>query len=320
MAKSKNRDRRRREVLITGGLFAIPLLILFPYWPWKPSAEFVASIHSDAVTLKIGGGERPRADREARAFASNLVNLTIEGAEQFEFSAESPRRCNSFRVTHAQISSFLLMRGTTVYIQSQGRNGVRLQLQFPSDLSQAPLQLFMSDDSDVHCDGSAVTPALPGPIRAVPHNATLAVELAAVDMHGVAAHLTDAYVPALEDMSAISFATTSGANGIHPFDDNSLEVVNASRKIQIGGEIVDIANVRANTAVQIATDEDGLSVRIKGSARRLAIGGGDARPSWVEFMQTRHDVTAWLATAILIGSTALTVLTRLKLIQLEEKR
>jgi hypothetical protein len=212
------------------------------------------------------------------------------------------------------------MRGTTVFVQADGAKGVRLQIQYPSRLEQAPIQAFLRDDSSVRCDGVQFQSGVPAPIKAFPANSALAARLAAVEVHGAPAKLSDAVVPALDEGSSISFLTNQGTNGIHAFDDNTLELANFSRKMQIGREVVEIADVDRDTRARVSADDKGLTVQLKGASRRLLVAGMDQRPSWVEYLQARRDLTAWLTTAILIGGTALTVLTRLKLIRLEDKK
>jgi len=313
MNQHLSRNRWRKEAGIAVLVFAGPLLLLCPYWPWRPATDFTATIRTDAIELKIGG------ETAARPFTSLLANLTIDGADRIEGAFEQPLHCGRLVVTQAQISSLLLMPGTGAYIESRGpRGAVRLQLRYPANLAQAPVQTFLSEGSSVHCDGEARTVDRSTPIKVFPQSLELAVTMIPVAPGGGPAKLADAFVPVLEEGSAVGFLTTQGANGVHLFADNALNIASADRRVPVTGTI-EIADLHPGTAAQISAEDDGLTVRIKGSAGVLRIAGRDSRPSWAEYLRARTDVSAWIATAVLIGTTIMTVLSRLKLIQLEGK-
>ena len=123
--------------------------------------------------------------------------------------------------------------------------------------------------------------------------------------------------------SGISFLTDDGASAILGFD-NYLQVTNAERKeTLLQGQRLEIAKTSdrspedpSQMSLQI---KDGIAVAILGQAGVLRIDGVDARPSLAEYLRAQKVLSAWLTMAILVGSAALTVASRIKLFKLDEK-
>jgi hypothetical protein len=101
-------------------------------------------------------------------------------------------------------------------------------------------------------------------------------------------------------------------------------VTNAERKeTLLQGQRLEIAKTSdrspedpSQMSLQI---KDGIAVAILGQAGVLRIDGVDARPSLAEYLRAQKVLSAWLTMAILVGSAALTVASRIKLFKLDEK-
>jgi len=123
--------------------------------------------------------------------------------------------------------------------------------------------------------------------------------------------------------SGISFLTDDGGSGILGID-NSVQVTNSERKeILLQGQRLEIASLRDRSqkdSSQISLQiRDGIAVSLLGRAGVLEIDGADARPSLAEYLRAQKILSAWLVTSILVGSAALTVASRIKLVKLGEK-
>jgi hypothetical protein len=130
-------------------------------------------------------------------------------------------------------------------------------------------------------------------------------------------------IPLMPD-TRITFLTDEGASAIRGFD-NTVEVTNAERKhTLLQGQKLEIAGVRNRSSgdpSQLAlTIKDGIVARLLGRAGVLQIDGEDGRPSLAEYLRAEKVLSAWLATAILIGSALLTVASRIKLVKLDEDK
>jgi len=364
-----------REAGVYGMLFGIPLVLLFPYTPWRPGADFNASVRTQAIDFVVGANRLNGPFTDSRACADlsfeRFAKVQLPGTWKWKsLGGESDAVSTdvlwggTVHFKNVKFQSLLLTKDTRVKMNwyEPSPTGVTVRVFYSAMPSAAAAMVFLTDKSIVEFTSSrfsesgkpengriqgsidmrglaslypredlsfpvSISPCAPGSAELSPPARSGEPAKPAAPQSSRALN-TSGTLPAATDIplsrgSRITFLTDDDSSAILGFD-NTVQVTNAERKeTLLEGQRLEIADVRdrsngdpSQLSLQI---KDGIAVRLLGRAGGLLVDGVDARPSQAEYLRAQKILSAWLTTAILLGSAALTVASRIKLVKLDEK-
>jgi hypothetical protein len=284
MSRNERRTRARRrwlkEVGLAAAVFALPLLVLFPY-PWfRPDADFDLRLTTRSISFALADGYRgddllTREPHELvvgdRSYQDAKTSLDLSNVE-------------SVRLDWAPAAPA----------------GVRIVLRRQRPSAQ-PWGVVRAGDAVSKIESGADTLAL------------------SIDRSGIGSlpPLTD--VLPLRNGSSLEFVDEQAAPAIVGRDGVvNIAETDDSHGIH-GGDEVTIAQLQEAKIGSLSVAHDGIHVEAIGRAGTLRVRGDDLRPSWVERLRANNTVETYVSTAILIGTVLYTLLTRLKLVRLEKE-
>jgi hypothetical protein len=338
-------------------LYGIPLLILFPYTRWRPDAEFQAAVHTEAVDFTVGAYKKagPFVGGCVDAYFGNFGRVELPGGSPENLWGGKVRFRNvGFRSLFLTAGTQVRM----LWYEASP-DGVEVILTYKAMPSPPAATVFLTEKSTVEFQGSGFSesgvsqnglirvtssgigvasiypqPDLRFPVSVTPCSVTKPAPPVAAEAMKAAgtpqpkavektAALPAADGIALASASAITFFTDDGESAIVGTT-NSVQVRNTDRtETLLQGQRLEIAALSDRSPgypSQISTRiKDGIDVNVLGRAGTLRIDGADARPSPAEYLRARKVLSAWLTTAILLGSALLTIVSRIKLVKLDEK-
>jgi len=298
-------------------LYGIPLIVLFPWTGWRPSADFVANVKTRAVSFTVGhyGGA---------GFAGDRADVSFEGVDhaQLPEKASCTPPDGEIRFRNVKFQSLPFPDGTKLRIEwyPQSPTGARMVVQYGNTPPGAVV--FLDDQSSASTRSCApgskvlgnatiyprpgeplivnVTPVSPDPKETVELAFDQSKKLFLGD-HGLTFRLPD--------QSAIT-----GSDGY-------VQILNADRKEPVRPEQeLRIDALSAGTYVtDLRITKTGIAITIDGHAAVLSLDGRDLRPSPAEYLRAQKILSAWLTTAILVGSAGLTIASRIKLVKLDRE-
>jgi hypothetical protein len=305
-----------REVGVYLLLYGVPLIVLFPWTGWRPSADFVANLKTKAVSFTIGhyGGA---------GFAGDRADVSFEGFDHAEF----PERAScappdgEIRFRNVKFQSLPLPDGTKLRVEwyPQAPTGARMVARYGDTPPEAVV--FLDDQSSASARSCIVggKGALLGNAQIYPKPG----EPLIVNVVPVSSDPKEAVELAF-DQSKKLFLGNRGLNFRLPDQsaitgsDGYLEILNADRKEPLRPEQeLRIDALAGGTYVpDLRITKTGIAITIDGSASVLSLDGRDVRPSPAEYLRAQKILSAWLTTAILVGSAGLTIASRIKLVKL----
>lgn len=338
----KGRGYWGREVVVYALLYGIPLALLFPGFSIRPDAQFLANVRTMAVEFTLDDY------RESGLFTGGIVDVTFDNAARVELPRRAAwRRLNTARpeadidgltggtVTFrgVRFQSLVLPPGTNVRVEwfAASPTGVRLLVRYSTPPVDEAATVFVGKRSVLQFSGARVTgeAVAAGEVDVGRPNAGLArVYLSPDGLLSISITPRPAMpptgpgqLPAESNLrllagSAVSFENDDGGSAIFG-DGNFLEVFNADRRSPVrASQTLQMADLAPGTMMTLSV-ADGLAVAVRGVAGTLVLDEDDGRPSPAEYLRAQKVLATWITTSLLIGTAALTVASRIKLVKLE---
>ncbi len=320
----KRRTLRRRlwqETLICVALFGGPALLLYPYTRWRPPAEFHATLRTGEVDFTLG------VDYTGPPFfAAGRTDLAFEQLDSVKLPSGTSLKLRRIRFRNVEWRTLPLSQKTRVGLKWESSNplgiGMAVRYSVSDSLAPppAPVTVFVDQDSSAESDDGPLKLPPDGNVEIYPaKDRTITISLDPhVEPSVKPSQLTfDTSYPVylLADSSVLFNRRTGSA--IVGF--NSLvDVLNAGRKKKVfQSQSLILANLDSKTRISdLKIGKAGIDVDVQGEAGTLKVDGEDLRPSPAEYLRSNGVLSTWLTTALLIGSAALTVASRFKLVKL----
>jgi hypothetical protein len=332
----------RREALILVAAFAIPAVVLLPFVHLRTG--FVASLRTGSIQFRTSG----RPGKSAGIFNSDIVpvNLTIERFDRIEAGQGSSlvKILNkggqgSVTFTGAKFHSLDVQQSLDVsLLADDGKLFIAVEpaLETKEAGKNAIATAITNGETQVSCDEcvaessdgkpiseSDITGAnLDGSPRtwSVYHLKDNRLHLQLSAKNGIAAEREIS----LAKNSSVTFdvegqSALSGTDGVLQFSGVDMKPIKLTegksfvvRRLQGDPEEDD------PQIVSLIPEAAALKVDLHGSSNRIVLGSSNEAATPAEYLTSQKPLAAYLSTVALIGSTILTILTRLKFIKRDD--
>jgi hypothetical protein len=293
---------RGREILIIVSVFALPGIVLFP--AIHLSTAFTATVRTKSIQFTTAAWKT-----SAGLFNSDEtpLDLTIEDFDRIESrqpSASSPFRDSEPVTLHGvRLHSVDVTRPLLVSIEADdGALSMKIERLGPEGNELAS---FVADRE------SQLPPGMTGTAREWSvfgkHN-----RLHLILRPGKGQLRAESKIP-LSDGSAITF-DLNGQSAIVPSEEAQLTALD--RKLQLDGQSLMFGGIKSTTIESLGPDAQSVKLVIaEGSSSQILLGQRNEAATLAEFLTSQKPLATYLSTVALIGSTILTILTRLKFIK-----
>ena len=321
----------------------IPLILLFPGYPYRPDAAFNATVRSHALDFTVDHyrGAGLFTGMLADVTFDNIDRVELPGASHWSGAGDAATRDEIQGLTGGTITfrkvkfqSLLLPTGSAVRVEwyAASPTGIRMHVHYPHGLPVEAASVFTSGASSLAFQGSKVSgldAVQTGDVDLATADAgaariyvsgdmrlSISVTPRSVEDGKPAALEAEGNLPLLP-ASSVDFTDEAGSAIVG--SDNVVQIVNADRPEPVlDRQTLHISNVRAGASITSIDIKDGINVAIRGTAGTLEIDGADVRPSPAEYLRAQKVLGTWFTTSLLIGTAALTVASRIRLVKLEE--
>jgi len=298
---------RLRETSIIVAVFAIPAILLFP--GIHLNTPFTASLRSTCIRFTTAPWTTSPG---LFSFDDIPLRLTIDDFERMElsdpshrsvFKSGTPVKLEGVRLTKLDMSQPL-----RVFLEAGADGGVNLTLErlrtSPNDLALVRVDAESKLPSDMpacgskwSCEWAVYSKGNGLRLTLRPIKGTLRVE---------------SNIPLL-DGTAITFTRDNGQSAI--VAPASAQLTAMDRKLSLRQPVA-FGGLKATFIESLAPDGAGIKLAInQGSSDLILMGESNEAATLAEFIAGHRSFSAYLSMVALIGSTVLTILTRLKLLK-----